>query len=510
MTVAGEHLRIGLALADDFPASLPKVYLLSQVSRDLPHVDSKNEVCVLSRDGVLHDVRMASGIVKEALARAQVVLEDGLLGRNTSDFLQEAEAYWHGEKSIVSTVEANNIPREVEAFYSRACDLIAVADSAKQLDALLPGVSGRPKRALYIPLDPHRTQALHPKWRAQWPSSLAADVDEETNALLQDVRVAKGQSTLIVLGVPRPDGGRALLGLFLDHFRQDDRLLCAVPRSVQRVTLDRLDAERIAERRPKSPANRVTIIGCGAIGGHVAHTVAWTGSPELVLVDPDRYTAGNTFRHVLGRHGWGTESKVAALKEQLTKALPNIAVTPLAITADQAFASSGELLRHSDVIVVAIGNPSVPLQLNDELAARRYKVPVIYTWLEPHGLGGHALLVRYDSTGCLRCLFPEENGLMNTADFAAPNQDFTKRELGCYGAFTPYGDIDARETAIAAVRLIEAALRDSPGTAILRSWRGDATALRAAGFQTSKRYDQFTGSGDEMLVPRKGCDTCGR
>ena len=95
------------------------------------------------------------------------------------------------------------------------------------------------------------------------------------------------------------------------------------------------------------------------------------------------------------------------------------------------------------------------------------------------------------ASGCFECLFGEdpELGLVNMADFAAPGQPFRKQNLGCSGAFVPYGDLDARETATMAARLALDTLRGREGGHALRSWKGDATDLREAGFRTSARYD---------------------
>jgi hypothetical protein len=117
-------------------------------------------------------------------------------------------------------------------------------------------------------------------------------------------------------------------------------------------------------------------------------------------------------------------------------------------------------------------------------------------------------IVRNGSRGCLRCLFEDLPELRNTADFVAPGQRFERRELGCHGVFTPYGDTDARETALCAVRLVERALRAPASPAWMRSWRGDAAALRVAGYRTSARYDLVTHGVDEALTAKEDCLTC--
>lgn len=511
MRVAGERIRVGIGLPDDFPSILPKVHILSDLPARLPHIDRKGFVCPVQNEGTLLDARRDADLVVETIDRARRVIEDGLLGRNARDFLVEVEAYWAGGPSAVGVIDANDEAREISVAYSNTGKLFAVADTPAAAEGRFPGLRGRwHHKGLYLPLDGERTKAAHPDRFAHWPGRLFEELTTGAYELVQNRRVSEGQTLVVLLGVPRPTGGRAIIGVHLEKFQRDDRVLCAKPTAVHRVSIDRYDAARTLDRAPAMRPNRVVVIGCGAVGGYAVHALAWSGARELLLVDPDGYDGGNTYRHPLGRLGWQHPTKVDGLAAQLRAALPDLTVTPLAMTADAAFASRGDLLLQSDAVVVAIGNPSAPLQLNDELAERSFASPVIFTWLEPYGIGGHAVLIRYGTPGCFRCLFRDEPQLRNTADFAAPGQSFARQELGCHGAFTPYGDLDARETAIMATRLTLAAVQNPAHPAVLRSWRGDATSLRDAGYQTSERFEEFRPGSDVLLEPHSGCTCCGR
>ena len=241
----------------------------------------------------------------------------------------------------------------------------------------------------------------------------------------------------------------------------------------------------------------------------MAHALAWAGAREIVLVDPDLGGPGNTFRHVLGRRLW-LQQKVHALKKELERCLPGLTVTAIPKTIRGAIAEQPDLLQAANVIVVAIGNHTVPLQLNDMLAQDKTAVPVIFTWLEPYGIGGHAVLVNYQQPGCLRCLFDDHSGLQCTVEFSAPDQRFARRDVGCHALYTPYGDTDARATALLGARLASQATAGSRGAGARRTWRGDPGAFLAAGFRLSPRYDQYVSDAAVALEPRQGCPTCGR
>ena len=508
MLVAGDPIRVRIGLPSDFPDRLPRVFVLAESARDLAHVDEHGDLCVVEGENALHDHRREQDLVREVLARARRVLEDGLLGRNAEDFLNEAEAYWVAKVTVHCVVAANEEARRVCAAYS-SDTLVAVGDTADQIESVLRART-RTLPALYLPLDPTRTRHAHPRRLAAGVPGFFNELSEGSMALLRKTKVGKKESLLVVLGIPRPAGGRALVGLLLKKFERDSTLADARSRTAQPVSFERYDDEHLRQRGATTRPGRVVLVGCGAVGGHIAHALAWMGASELVLIDPDTYNGGNTFRHVLGRSGWSSASKVSGLKAQLAGLLPELRIIAIKDTIGTAFASRLNLLLGADILVVAIGNQSVPLRLNDELSEQRFRVPVVYTWLEPYGIGGHALLVRYGSPGCLRCLFEDDPDLHNTRDFAAPGQTFARRELGCHGLFTPYADLDARETAVGAVRLVERSFRDPSAPAWLRSWRGDATAFRQAGYRTVANYDELPRGFEAALEPRKGCPTCDR
>lgn len=508
LLVAGARVRLGVGLDHEFPDSLPSVFVLSGLDDDIPHVDSFGKVCVFEGEGTLTDHREPYALARETVERARTILEAGLIGTNREDFLDEFEAYWTANTSVMSVVHADDIPREVSALYTNE-ELVGVADSPCAMARALPQFRGRSRPALYLPLDSGRVPLGHPRRLQSWSAVLPL-LGEDALNLVRRTLVTKKRVVTVVLGIPRPAGGRALAGLALRKFKRPGSLAELHPLATSVLQLDRLDSDRVRQRAPETTkALRVGVIGCGAVGGHVAHMLAWNGASELVLIDPESCNAGNTFRHVLGRVGWQAQSKARGLQSDLEARVPELVVKPIVMTANQTLASHHDLLRSLDLIVVAIGNASVPLRLNDEFAAARFPVPVIYTWLEPFGVGGHALLVRYGSPGCLRCTFEDSPTLHSRLDFAAPGQRFARRELACHASYTPYADLDARETALKVARLAQR-LQETPTLpSWVTTWKGDATRFLSFGFKLAPRYAAIDGALDEALIAQEGCSSCG-
>ncbi len=130
---------------------------------------------------------------------------------------------------------------------------------------------------------------------------------------------------------------------------------------------------------------------------------------------------------------------------------------------------------------MAIGNPTIELYLNKYFYNTKNMPPVIFTWLEAYGIGGHALLTNNKNrNGCLECLFtpPEKDienyGKYNRSSFAKKGQEFSKAISGCGSLFTPYGSLDAIQTAILAVRLAINVLDGHEIDNPILSWKGDS------------------------------------
>jgi molybdopterin/thiamine biosynthesis adenylyltransferase len=511
MRVAGVDVPIGIGLPSGFPGDLPHVVVRSGPARVLPHVERNGKVCVIEDENTFHDHRRAEDVLAETISRARNVIEDGLLGTNASDFLDEAEAYWEAPDEVPCLVAADGPPRMLAALYGAGAPapLLAVVDSAAEFARIRPDIRGRELQAVYLPLDPARVKPEHPRRFESW--AFLDELGDHALALLRAVRVSKRHSLLVVIGIPRQKrGGVALVGLQLRKFDRAGTVDEVRPRSVRPIKLERFDGHIVHERRGTThTATRLMLIGCGAVGGHVADAVA-RRTTELGLVDDDVYSVGNASRHVVGAKGWTADSKVDALRRHLTETAPWISLTAIKATGDTALAEHTDMFRGASAVIIAIGNPTVPLLLNDTFAEQRFPVPVIFTWLEPYGIGGHAVLVRYGKPGCLRCLFGDSPEDGCRVDFAAPGQRFARGELGCHGLYTPYADLDARETALLAARLVDRAVSNPAIPSWIRSWRGDAAAFVATGHELSTRYESHPQGTDERVEPLATCVACGK
>jgi molybdopterin/thiamine biosynthesis adenylyltransferase len=238
-------------------------------------------------------------------------------------------------------------------------------------------------------------------------------------------------------------------------------------------------------------SRRVLLLGCGSVGGYMAFALARAGVGALTLVDHDILSAENTYRHVLGKPYWG-KPKALAMQQALSVQLPFVNVRGVPTTIESALERNLIQLNDFDLIVSALGNPTAELALNERVR-RAAGPPIIFTWLEPLGIGGHAVLTGLcGEAGCFACLYTQvddANGpLHNRASFGAADQTYGHSLAGCSTLYTAYGAIDALRTSELAARLAIDVLLEREQQNVLRSWKGDGNAFTEAGFHLSGRY----------------------
>lgn len=531
LTIAGKEVTLCVGVDDSFPRCLPKVFLRPPDALGfIPHIEDEGYICYLDSEGLLLNSEDPFGIICNALDKAVDVLQKGVSGSNQLDFMNEFGAYWRrvSSKTLCAFLSVDNVLRRI-FFYTNNKDTGLVADNISNIKAYSNTHSQNldlltKRTALYIPLK-DSAFVLPPDSNNLWSSQdvkmiVHKNLSEENRRLLKHLGRKWKSEELVVLGIPRPRGGMTLIGILFSGVIGGHPLLSGrVTNSLVPVDIQRFDRDYLLHRggsHTKLSNFQVLLVGCGAIGGYVSVSLAQTGIMHLTLVDPDILKAENIYRHVLGKKAL-YEPKVTALKEEIETKYPYLSVKTHQTDIEQAIKDKLIDLSHFDLAIFATGNPTIELYINQLLHSSRLKNPItVFTWLEPLGIGGHALLTRPDETGCLQCLFTSatatDTPLYNKSSFAAYGQSFAKDDLGCGNSYTPYSVLDAQKTAEYAVRLSINALTENELSSPILSWKGNDDGFVAAGFHVSPRYlltpDQLHASRYNYINPQ--CSVCGK
>jgi len=252
------------------------------------------------------------------------------------------------------------------------------------------------------------------------------------------------------------------------------------------------------------------LIGCGSLGSNILFLLAQAGFTNITIIDNDKIYPENACRHFLGVN-YGTKGleKVKALKTEIELRYPFTRVRPYNDDILKLISDGTVTFEDYDLVIVAIGNPNIEKMVNRTII--QTNTPSIYSWIEPYGLGGHSLLISDSNQGCYECIF--RNGLFNEVSFAAVSDEpYIKNNTGCGGSFTPYGNIDAMQSALVTVRLVLSYINNKVSGNMLASWKGDCSNFISEGFETSQRYNQLNNaiSMESVNFSRSDCSGCSK
>lgn len=509
LEVDGKWAALSVVLGDDFPFSLPRYYLKPwDALGRLPHIMDNGNICFLSPEGTVADADLQGDIVRESLQLAVEILIDGVSGKNRDDFMDEFHAHWDRldtELKVRTIFTPTDRAKLLDGFVDDK-GVTWIGDSPGDFKRFSPTFtmegSTQERSAVYLPL--REGVVFDPPWRDQpfWSvykfrAHILNNLTDDARGRLRSIRRRScGESLWVIVGVPRPSKSRSLVGIKFSGFDNSTHPLShsGNPRQIQPFKVERVDQEALISRgggQRGIETTRALVVGGGAVGGRIVSELAQSGIRTITVVDHDDFNHENTFRHYLGKCFWGA-NKALSMKIAIESELPYVEVAAVQKSIQDAIATGVVSLEDFDLVVFALGSPTIELAMNEVIMNMASEKLAMFTWVEPLGIGGHALLVRSGNPGCFRCLYkdsdnPDEH-FANRASFAGTNQRFGRDLTGCGSLYTPYGSTDAAMTSVLAVQLALDALTGVESRSPLRSWKGNAHSFLSQGFRLSNRY----------------------
>lgn len=156
------------------------------------------------------------------------------------------------------------------------------------------------------------------------------------------------------------------------------------------------------EGQAKLLGSRAVIIGCGALGGHIATILVRAGIGKIKIVDRDFIEHHNLQRQVLFDEDdiKARLPKAIAAERHLKKM--NSTVEIQGIVADVNYTNIEGFCRGADIILDGLDNLETRFLIND--VALKHKIPWVYGGAI--GSTGITMTVIPGKTPCLRCIFP--------------------------------------------------------------------------------------------------------
>lgn len=523
--IGGSNAVIIIGFQSYFPYNKPLFFIEQwNLFGFIPHVEPDGYICYTQEDNLVLDSENPLGIINSTLELAIETIKRGKEGLNHDDFLNEFESYWNHQITKRKIFSGLCLQEEAIKIRLGISDKIKVlGNSDAQISELIYQLTRKKltrfDNAVYIPIKDGLIKNP-PAYEKFWSHNdilnfVHASVSEEKiNELLGN---KTGKDEYVVLGIPKPNSQKTLVCVV---YRTKSEKKHPLLNHDSKLVPEPVLVENIANEImiPRGGANlnlnqkRILIAGCGSLGSQIACDLARTGIGFIDLCDYESLKYENIYRHALGREYIG-QNKAEGIKSFIEKQLPFISVRAFKTSIERIISSDNFENGNYDALVLATGFPTTNLYVNKIIKTKYAHIPVLFTWIEPYGIGGHSLLTTKDDTGCYNCLYDEN--LHNKASFAHSLQpsSFTKKIAGCGSLYVPYGYLDSTRTSNLAVRsLVSYLTGNEPGNP-LHSWKGNSDLFVKEGFLLSKRYAEQT---EEIMFNNRYnykdelCPVCGK
>ena len=128
------------------------------------------------------------------------------------------------------------------------------------------------------------------------------------------------------------------------------------------------------EEQEKFKNAKVTVIGCGGIGGLTIEMLARMGVGELVLVDEDAFDLSNLNRQTLSTHENLGQPKSEVAEKRVMEINPYVNVTSYSEHVDEE--NIDKLIKDSRIVIDALDNVLTRVIVSRK--AREYRIPFIH------------------------------------------------------------------------------------------------------------------------------------
>lgn len=485
----------------------------------VPHVGTRGDICYFRHGSVVLDRFNPAGSIKQCLDRAREVLEQIVAdpARRTADIQDEFLHYWFAGQTAIWPVVLGGIAAsdEIASYFvlGEGDDthvMIATSrdEAARYAKCLgLSGPKGGSVGCWILRSD------IYPSAPAKLPTTVKQlfeyirSWDRRLSTAIQTIlerRKEYLQHKYTTFAVDTPAGwigfGFNLNQAFRLGYQKKPALYKQYlhgkggSQPIFRLLISDVSPAFIHTRNILGSTlmgKRVTLVGCGAIGGFLAAALARFGAGSgangrLRLVDPGLLGPENVGRHLLGLNHQG-HFKANAVADELKRSFPEISVLP-----SPREVNLDDDLSDNDLVIDATGIEAVSDMLNAFHRSTLATIPYVHAWIHGNGDCVQALWVDSPKHGCYRCLRMPEGPRYREERFPVAKKPTIGGFVGCQ-AFTPYAVSAPLSASALVIDMIANWLAGSP------SPRFRTRTIEQANLCRVKNQD---------ITPISGCPAC--
>lgn len=497
-----------------FPFELPIIFIdikKQEYIPKIPHITSNGYICYLDKEGVVWSDNIEK-IFDFIFERIESIFFQNESIEGIHREFQYYFAQVDKKELAYSYVTEGSETRKVKLCIDNKSKIKFFFDNSDIKEEKLEKIQFI--NAIYIPFS-KKLDIYVPNKQKFWSGKEISElinrcVTKENIQIIRDLTKANNQSYYI-LDIHLEGGQNVLVGLRYDNksSREDVPILDISNESkITPIYIERVDDKKTLIRGgaiTNGDKFKILVIGCGSVGSDTMFQLARSGFKNITVVDSDFLSQNNIYRHFLGKtRGEKDKSKAKLIKKELENRYDEMNIEAYNSDIFDLLEKREIKLEEYSLVVSAIGDVNRERLLNKYIL--KAKVPIVYTWVEAYGIGGHAVLI--NEKGCYNCLFTDE--LRCKVNFAGKSDvPYVKNFGGCLGTYTPYGGMDSMQTAIIATRVVyDFLINNKLGNRVF-SWKGNIERFLADGYVVSDSFYEFkVGLGERCDVKLEGCVYC--
>ncbi len=419
---------VDIGLPNRFPDTPPIacVHNWEELFLRNPHVLKDGFLCVIPDSAAINSNDPVS-LFHYVNEKAKEVLE----GTDSKDFKDEFSYYWgrcstEGAQSVLLIDSVGDLEKEFPVVFCKG--YVCVASSLSRLNQWVTNYIGKPSdlenERIGIRLD-----LESPLIPTDYPDTLEdllslAEVNDPRAEQLIKNNLIQNKLNALVLLAQKEGAGIALGGLIYNGlglaqakdftkgfrpgkippnllFSRAQRLIHST--IIKKCKVTHVDHEYIHSRGGDGrnfSQKKVLLIGCGSLGGYVAHLLSRAGIGYLTVTDNDILGWENVGRHVLGASYLG-RWKAEAMSEALIRELPHLNIVGIPKDWRDIYEENQNIFDEHDLVISTVADWRCEGPLN-ALKLKHNLPPLLFGWLEPHAVAGHCLVIS-EKGGCFEC-----------------------------------------------------------------------------------------------------------
>lgn len=506
-----ENIYLRIAFSKYFPLSFPDIYV-DDAFKFRAHVGSLGRLCLFDSSSILIKNNMEDQILIDCFDQAMTILNIVPGSKKYNDEVwREFNSYWLLIKNqkVYSCLNVGDIKfGKYQMLSSKGVSIVANTKNEAEVilqNKLEVSIDKDTLEEICMVVRIRDLSSIIPltkefKWnniRRYITRNTSSSVKKRFRKFLN--KQVKHFTCYLLIIYPAKEG-EILFGFKLElnnnRLRKIEKSLNC---KIENIFYERIDYNYLLLRGGAEPLlknKNVLLLGCGSLGGYIANNLCQVGITNLDILDEDVFQAENIHRHLLGFDSFKPNQckyKTDLIKKELESKFLYIDVDSMDFTdrSVQDFIQKPQRLANYDLIISALGEPKLNLEINKILANYNIKTPFLCCFNEPYGIGGHIIISNIDKNSCLQCLYtdPISSELVSfRGSLVAQDQNFKKNLSGCGSSFVPYSCFDSKQTAIYASRKsVEILIGKLKNNQII-TWFGNSDEFLAKEFIVSDFY----------------------